>query len=555
MDSRSQDWQVDNSGVASWIRWVAIFLLVIGVCFRLAAIDHKIYWHDEVYTSMRAAGFTRKEIDEAIFQNRLMLAPELQQFQQIKPASTATSTLQSLIIEDPQHPPLYFLMARTWMQWFGSSMFASRLLPVLISLVGLPLMYGLAMELFSSQLTALLATTLLALSPFDILFAQTARQYSLLTVMVIGSSWLLLRALRQSNVANWVMYSLSVAIGLYTHPFFALTLAAQGVYVGSLYVLNNQTFLSKCTFLSDRTLSQWTKREWTVGNRCLGAFIAAILAAIVLYSPWIWVLSDHHQRAEATTDWTRVPVGLLYLVKLWLLSFTALFIDLDFGFNNFVTYLFRLPFIILIFVAFYYVYRRTALSTWLFILLSFAIPFLLLAIPDLVIGGKRSAVSRYLISCYPAIQLAVAYLFTTKLSIRKPIWRSIVALSVAASLISCSVSATAKTWWNKDLSYFNADVIEIVNAEAAKTTTVLLSDMGDDYTNMGDLVSLSYHLRPDVKLFLVSSTPDLTAIADQPNVIAFRPSQSLAAAIAQQGWQRTPVLEHAKLWRIDKSVN
>jgi len=36
--------------------------------------------------------------------------------------------------------------------------------------------------IFASNLTSLLATALLALSPFDILFAQTAMPYSLLTV-------------------------------------------------------------------------------------------------------------------------------------------------------------------------------------------------------------------------------------------------------------------------------------------------------------------------------------------------------------------------------------
>ena len=67
------------------------------------------------------------------------------------------------------------------------------MLPVLISLISLPLMYGLGMELFGQRSVAWLATALLALSPVDILFAQTARQYSLLTLSVIGSSWLLLR--------------------------------------------------------------------------------------------------------------------------------------------------------------------------------------------------------------------------------------------------------------------------------------------------------------------------------------------------------------------------
>ena len=221
----------------NWLKLVLVALLILGVCFRFAALDRKIYWHDEVYTSFRAAGFTRAEIDRQLFQNRFASVPELQSFQQMKPNSSMIDTVRSLITEDPQHPPLYFGVARYWMHLFGSSIFTSRLLPALISLVSLPLMYWLAMELFFSRPTALLATAFLALSPFDILFAQTARQYSLLTATVIGSSWLLLRAMRTRTGKRWVGYGVSVAIGLYTHPFFGLTLIAQGVYVGLMAVL------------------------------------------------------------------------------------------------------------------------------------------------------------------------------------------------------------------------------------------------------------------------------------------------------------------------------
>lgn len=80
------------------------------------------------------------------------------------------------------------------MQAFGSSMLAFRLLPVLISLCSRPLMYLLGWELFVAREVAWFVVALLALSPIDILFAQTARQYSLLTLTVIGSSYLLLKA-------------------------------------------------------------------------------------------------------------------------------------------------------------------------------------------------------------------------------------------------------------------------------------------------------------------------------------------------------------------------
>jgi uncharacterized membrane protein len=97
---------------------------------------------NEAYTSLRAAGFTRQQIDDELFQNMIVTAPELPKYQRIKPGSTAADTIHSLALEDPQHPPFYLLMARFWMEEFGSSLTAARSSPALLSLLSLPLMYA-----------------------------------------------------------------------------------------------------------------------------------------------------------------------------------------------------------------------------------------------------------------------------------------------------------------------------------------------------------------------------------------------------------------------------
>lgn len=549
-------------------------MLVIGIGFRFVNLDRKIYWHDEVYTSMRAAGFTRYEIDQNLFRNRMIPADNLQWYQQPKFNSTLAETVYSLAIEDPQHPPLYFLMARFWMMAFGSSMGVSRALPALLSLIGLPFMYALVMELFGSPFTALLATTFLAISPFDILFAQTNRQYSLLTAMVIGSSWLLLRSIRKPTWWNWGLYTLSMAIGLYTHPFFVLTIAAQGVYV----LLMSGEVARKAVEAKgiDLAVKRRTSPILLARLRFLLQFGIAVLEALILYSPWLAVILFNRERALATTDWARAAVDPIYLVKLWTLSFTSLFIDLDFGFDNPVTFLLRLPFLVLIAGAIYVMCRTTPRRTWLFVVLTIAVPFLLLAIPDVMSGGKRSAVSRYLISCYPGIQIAVAYLFGVGLVGKawhwrrilqqktkhmnyqikswsdRHFWQGILALVFAASLISGGTSALAKSWWNKDLSYLNGDVIEIINNEAKNSAPVLVSDIGDDYTNTGDLISLSYGLQDKVRFYTVAQPPDLEPLANEVNVIFFRPSNKLRAALKERGWALQPFYTKAKLWQLKR---
>ena len=520
-----------------WLLSLLAIAILLGIGFRFFELDRKLYWHDEAYTSLRAAGFTRQEIDDELFQNRIVPAPELQKYQRIKPGSTAADTINSLALEDPQHPPLYFLMSRVWMQEFGSSLTASRTLPALLSLLSLPLIYALAQELFASNLTSLLATALLALSPFDILFAQTARQYSLLTTIVIGSSWLLLRAVRLQSWSNWVLYALSIALGFYTHPFFSLTLIGHGIFV-----------ICYCLFVTPKKLR---------GHVINSQFFLAVTAALILYIPWIYVLGTNLQRASATTDWTRVSPGWIYLVKLWILSFTALFFDLDFGFDNIFTYLARVPFLILIAAAIYQIFHRASRSTWLFISTSIFVPFLILALPDLIIGGKRSAVSRYLISCFPGVQLAVAYLLANSVTVGRRFWQFTIAAVFTASIVSCVVSSFSDTWWSKDLSYFNAEVARKINQEAIANRsikdTIVISDRGNDFTNMGDLLSLSYLLDKDVRLMLLSQSPDIEMLNRYSAPLVFRPSEKLRSAFKRNQRRLEPVMEYAKLFRVRRT--
>ncbi|GAB1540028.1 hypothetical protein NUACC21_26970 [Scytonema sp. NUACC21] len=519
---------------------------------------------------MRAAGFTRNEIDQELFQNRIVLASDLQKYQRPKLGSTPADTIQSLAIEDPQHPPFYFLIARFWMQAFGSSLTASRVLPVLFSLMGLPLMYALGLELFASPIIAILATVLLALSPFDILFAQTARQYSLLTTTAIGSSFLLLRAIRLPKLGNWGLYALSNALGFYTHPFFGLTVIAQGVYVLLL-----ELPVRKPSFTGvDEPISSSGRGGKLgffgrgTGHKTVIQFLLAIAGSLLLYAPWLIVLATNYQRAAATTDWTRGKVDFLYLVKLWILSFSSLFFDLDFGFDNVWNYVPRLLILLLVAVAIYTLCCRTSRGTWLFVLTSIFVPFLILVLPDLLLGGKRSAVSRYLISCYPGIQLAVAYLLGAHILQGRKFWRGIMVVVTAGAIASCTVSAFSDTWWNKDLSYSNAEVARRINA---MPSPIVISDIGDDYTNTGDLISLSYLLRDNVSLLLLSQPPQLENVTSLQQslqqgessqrsplrsadieLLVFRPSGKFIKGLKPAQGQLVEVFIPGRLWQLRK---
>jgi uncharacterized membrane protein len=510
-------------------RHFLLAVIILGVAFRLFHLDYKLYWHDEVYTTLRSAGYSSLAVGQEIFSDRLFSAQELLQYQTIKPNSTAWDTVISLAREDPQHPPLYFLINRLWMELFGSSIGAMRLLPALIGIAGLPLMYLLAQSLFHCQLCAWLATAFFAISPFDVLFAQIARQYSLLTVCTLASCLLLLKAMAQSRNRWWFAYSLSLTIGLYTHPFFALTIIAHGVYLLILGFSNRRS-----PFVS---------------------YLGSTLIALVLYLPWLWVIVTNLERALATTNWTAGTTDWLFVIRLWILSFTCLFLDLDVGFDNPLTYVLRLPFLIALGWGMYSLYRHREQKTWLFVVTNFAIPFLMLVIPDVLFGGRRSAVTRYLVSCFPAIQLATAYLFSQLLNNYRLWARIVLGIFFSASVASCTVSAFSDTWWSHVPSYFNGEVARTITAVPH---AILISDAGYNGTNLGDLLSLAHLLPPDYPIYLsrtFSAVNDYQiihqpAIASRTHKFVFRPSGELRRYFQAIGRELVYKTGGGSLWQV-----
>ena len=153
-----------------------------------------------------------------------------------------------------------------------------------------------------------------------------------------------------------------------------------------------------------------------------------------------WSFESHHS-----------PLGL---VKLWSNLPRFLFFDIDLpriGFFN-VYYLWALITSVLTIYAVYFVVRNSPKETWLFILILSTVPFLFLALPDLIIGGSRSTIARYLIPSFIGIELCIAYLFSTQISFtpKQKAWRVGFAILMSTGLISCIIGSSMEYSFAKD---------------------------------------------------------------------------------------------------------
>ncbi|NEQ49721.1 MAG: phospholipid carrier-dependent glycosyltransferase [Leptolyngbya sp. SIO3F4] len=179
---------------------------------------------------MHISGYSFQQVADAVFTGDVIPNSYLSQYLNPGLEKTGWDTIQALAQTDSQHPPLYYLAARGWAQLFGSSVASMRCFPALLSVLILPAIYWLAMELFASQSVAAIAIALVSLSPLHLLYAQEARQYSLWILLSVLSCALFLWSIRRSSLGRWGLYALSVGASLYTFPFTVFTIAVHGLY-------------------------------------------------------------------------------------------------------------------------------------------------------------------------------------------------------------------------------------------------------------------------------------------------------------------------------------
>ncbi|OKH25085.1 hypothetical protein NIES1031_14680 [Chroogloeocystis siderophila 5.2 s.c.1] len=498
------------------LHFFLVTVILLGIFFRFVNLDKKVYWIDEVHTSVRVVGYKKTEFVDEVPSDRIINIKDLQVFQRLSPERNWFDTINALAA-NAEHTPAYYAIARLAMQMFGSSVAVTRGVAAVISLFVFPCVHWLCLELFAAPLVGWIAMALVAVSPIHVLYAQEARQYSLLTVTTLLASIAFLRAIRQKRKLSWGVYALTVVLGLYSHLLFLLVSFAHGVYL----LLREQFCVTK-NFL---------------------AYLIASLVAIATLTPWIIL---YFINASSIGEWTARAISFNTLIQRWLLNFTALFFDIQVSYNNVQFFDVEagndiqfntndiLPYIITVFIvlvvyAFYILYSRTSTSSWLFLVTLLVVTSISLVLPDLISGGQRSSIARYLLPGYLAIQVAVAYLFANHLTaslkyLQQKVWQFILAIVLASGVVSCIVSAQAETWWNKYSSYYNPDVANIINQ--ANQPLVISSQR-----RVSRITSLSYELDPQVSILLVSETEVPDDIKRFSEIFLFRPDAELQAKL------------------------
>ena len=513
-------------------------ILFVGLClgagifFRFYHLERKVFWHDEVYSKLFIDGFQRNDWAPQLFSGNVLEKSDLGKFLSLDPKTSMGDTLRGLARDDPQHPPLYYLLARFWLECFGDSIATLRLLSAVISLLAFPAMFGLGKELFGSRRAAWAGVVLIAVCPFFVLYAQEAREYSLWGVLILLSSLALLKGLRYSSdpMASgyrkwlaWSLYSLLSGLSLYTSFSTALVLIAQGIYV-----------LYRTKFRPNKTIISYS---------------LASAVALLLFLPWVWVFKQNIETFKATTAWAKdIVIPRLDLFKILGLNFSKLVFDVGWEYEHrWMAWV--VPFInILLVYSCFELCRRVALRTSLFILLLILTPVAMLLGPDLIFGGIRSASARYLTPSFLAMELALAYLLANRLSASKT-GISFAAAILTLNILSCLVTSPMDTAWTKGISYGLPQVARLIN----QSNSALLVGNQNSY-NPGNIFALSRLLKPGVKLQLLNTDEKYVLPQGFSDLFLLNPSDVLRKTLTNQAYLHLQLLfqdAHLQLWRIN----
>ena len=511
-----------------WIAGAIGLALAWGIFFRFYHLDRKVFWGDEVFTAMRASGYSAAEVIERTYTGEILDLADLQQYQ--RPIDRSWQQTWDALIGSPEQAPLYYLLARGWMLMFGEdvagvapadltrSISTWRSLSAVISLLLFPCVYWLCCELFASTATAWIAIALIALSPFYVLFAQEARLYSLWTVSIALSSAALLRARHQQR--GWWLYALTLALSFYTFLFSGLVAIGHGIYIFAL--------------------SGW---RW---SKTITAYLGATFLGLLLFSPWLVVILTHS--GQLSRNVAHLDQDQPNLSALWLLNLSRIFFDFNHGASwiNPLTYAAAALGI----YALYWLNRDRAKRVWLFIFALIGVTGTVLILADLVLGGQRSAVARYPIACYLGIQLAVARLFADQI-FEKPLrrkWAIAFAAVLLVGLLSCGVSSQMQLWWNKGLfkTRNNPEIAAVINQSPAP---LVISDAAIER-----VLSLSYLLQHQTKFQLVTMKLPAAPPRDR-QIFLYQPSLRLRRQMVRQYRYNLQASEDEWLWQATLPQN
>ncbi len=191
-----------SSIIFSQRRWQWGVLLLVA--FALRAV------------SLTAQGVWRDEVDQWYF------------------AHDSWPVLGSRFLQAGWNGPLYSPLLRVWMALAGDSVYAMRYLSLLWGILSIALFYALGKRLLGRP-SAMVAATLMAVSPYMVWYAQEIKMYAWVVMWVLLALYALERVCQEHRLRWWLATLGVLPLLFYSHLMTLLLLPVMGVWFLARY--------------------------------------------------------------------------------------------------------------------------------------------------------------------------------------------------------------------------------------------------------------------------------------------------------------------------------
>ena len=202
----------------------------------------------------------------------------------------------SMIINDV-HPPLYYVFLKWFSFFFNYSVFGLRLFSAVFGLGAVWGIYILTREFFDRR-AALMASFLVAISPFAIQYSQEARMYSMLACLILLGAYFFVKGLKTKKTKYFIFWGILTGLSMLTH------------YMGIIFsVLFYPAYMAWKLFSESENSKVKNKREFVLQmfkkflpdkNIFLG-----YLVAFLIFLPWIKKFIYHFNMKGNNLSWVK----------------------------------------------------------------------------------------------------------------------------------------------------------------------------------------------------------------------------------------------------------
>ena len=492
--------------------WLVLWM-VIGTFLRFINLGKLPPWTDESATIVFSLGNSFYNVPLNQFIDLQTLLEPLR----LNP-NAGIADVVNLLLTESTHPPLYFVLTHLWLKLFPSttglvSVWAARSLSALLGVLSIPAIFYFAKLVSRSLVSAQIAAAMMAVSPYGIFLATQARHYTLVILITIASLSCFVAAFRSfeegKTIPLWLVFVwIGInCIGIATHYFFVLTLAAMAI---AFIPLAWRNFKQK-TFL----ITQWRRIYLVAFGSLVGCLVwLPVLLSIRGRSPTDWIY-----QSNAAERWLE-PIGrfLIWLMSMVVLLPTSLYdfslgIVIFFGICSLLFWCWYLPY--LLYGLKQYSDRTSGLKTYFWAAIALFFLFTYLGM-DLTLAGRFHFV--YFPVVITLIATSLGYFWQDE-GFRQPVklWSKSIKRSKRIVVIVLSLGLFSGTIALFNLGYLQNHRPDLAIAKIAEgtRTDVAIATTYKHHGQTGRIIGLAWGLKnlPNIhspRFFLTQKRETLT---------------------------------------------